>query len=160
MGLDITAYSRLQFLRRRAGDDNDDYDWSGHECSLWIEPAFVAQADGMQEGIYRFGEKFDFRAGSYGGYNHWRDQLCVMTHGVPAQTLWDKPANYPAFSELINFSDCEGLIGPKTSGKLLHDFEAHLDKAERMDPPYFLASYLEWVDAFRLAANGGAIKFH
>lgn len=35
------------------------------------------------------------------------------------------------FLELIHFSDCEGIIGPKTSAKLYKDFEKYRDKFKK-----------------------------
>src|SRR3972149_5024711 len=103
MGLDITATSKI--AKTRAGLDN-----TIHLC---INKDFPEQADGY----YTYAEKLSFRAGTYSSYNQWRDQLAQLAQG--------------AFLELINFSDCEGAIGSKTSTKLLKDFQDHEQKTRK-----------------------------
>ena len=67
------------------------------------------------------------------------------------------------FVELIDFSDCEGVIGPKVAAKLAKDFAdyefmASAFAAESNDD-FFLALYREWRRAFEWAADGGMIYF-
>lgn len=170
MGLDITAYAQIEKLQCDRADECD------HE-RLWVNSDFTAQADGLAGGCYRAAEDFHFRAGSYSGYSVWRDQLAALA-GYPATKFAAAnpySANYPfassawhmpdetqslPFYEMINFSDCEGLIGPKTSAKLAADFEAFAARAASHFDEYGMQKYREWMKAFALASNHGAVQFH
>jgi hypothetical protein len=166
MGLDITYCGSAEFVR--ADDPNDDnYDWEGGtEAKVYVNPDFAARADGLTSGIYRVSTTGGFRAGSYGGYNEWREELARLA-GYPAvgsdvrhqhaQGAWD--ADGGPFHELINFSDCEGLIGPITSAKLAEDFAAFQDKVPA-DAGWFAEQYAHWRVAFDTAARGGFVHFH
>lgn len=166
MGLDITAYRQLQ------GPVSQDQDEDGPWLSA-TDSAFIARTDGLEEGAYASAaEEFDFRAGSYGGYNQWRDELAKLagypamrhapSYGPPrdlhAASAWQ--ADSGPFWELINFSDCEGTIGPKTSAKLAADFAAHQEKADAHAEGWFRELYAKWRKAFEMAADGGAVSFH
>lgn len=173
MGLDIRAYSKLT----RITDGQDDDEWESRfdyhtHARLWVNNEFPGRADGIiHKAVYRTdGETFKFRAGSYSGYNRWREWLCRFAFDVPCETLW---SDYPAyaskpFAELINFADNEGVIGPECSAKLAKDFDAYADAAWQwaaktltgQDVEYFRQSYASWRKAFTLAADGGAVDFH
>ena len=68
------------------------------------------------------------------------------------------------FVELINFSDCEGVIGPKVAAKLAKDFADYEDRASafaaKFKDDFFLALYREWRRAFEWAADGGMVHFN
>lgn len=163
MGLDITAYSKLKAVRPRPKYEDE----SGYAESLEsLPPNHASQADRM-EGMepktwYRVeGKTFGFRAGSYSGYNRWREWLAELAgHGSP-QNVWNNPKPGP-FVELINFSDCEGTIGPVVSAKLAKDFAEWDDRAKAADKAdgYDYGKYREWRKAFEMAADGGAVTFH
>jgi hypothetical protein len=70
--------------------------------------------------------------------------------------------NKGPFSELINFSDCEGTIGSEISKKLLKDFEEYKSKAEKIEDKYsldFHENYNNWIKALTLASDNGCIIF-
>ncbi len=164
MGLDITAARCIE----RIGDSYED----GDGVYIGSQPAeFIPRADGLSPGMYRARESFSFRAGSYGGYNKWRNELAKLA-GYPQRPLVDRrgvrelhaqgawETDSGPFWELINFSDCEGSIGPKTSAKLAKDFAEHQTKAEAHPDEWFRELYAEWRKAFEMAADGGVVTFH
>jgi hypothetical protein len=145
MGLDISAYSRVVPITGEMMDA-----WRHPE--VYVNPDFKERADGLENGIYRRLEgskEHNFRAGSYSGYNWWRDELANM-------------ARPPAFEELVNFSDCEGTIGHLTSAKLAADFAAHQEKADarRDDGTMFYQKYCDWRKACEIASDNGFLSFH
>jgi hypothetical protein len=159
MGLDITAYQTvkleipctLQQLASMRDRDRDD------EVFLFNELVFEARCDGLAHGFYTVsGGRRDFRVGSYGSYNDFRRGLAALVGETP-ERIWGDPDFKGPFAELINFSDCEGFIGPWTSDKLAKDFEAYRFKAGGGD---FGRLYAEWLAAFKLASQTGAVKFH
>ena len=66
------------------------------------------------------------------------------------------------FCELINFSDAEGIIGASVSAELAKDFAEFQERAASFDwqHPHFKELYQQWREAFELASDNGAVRFH
>lgn len=165
MGLDITALGSIQPCSQH-GDSDASYG-AGHVYLNVYENAFPERAVPITEGCYVANKQMHFRAGSYSGYNRWREQLSMFALGVMPQMVWDYPNVYEGkpFYELINFADNEGLIGPIVSVKLAADFAEGFGPAAEWagvnDPTgYWFSKYGEWLKAFQIAANAGAVQFH
>lgn len=137
MGLDITAYSKLIKAADITLDEDGEpslEDWRTH-TKTWIHPDWPERGIGLEDNTwYTYGQSMGFRAGSYSGYNDWRERLAKLA-GYPATetesasfgsrslhsaACWNGANG--VFSELIDFSDCEGTLGPEVSKKLLSDF--------------------------------------
>lgn len=178
MGLDITACGNVK-LETNVKLDKDGYpvDYQKYDL-IWINSEFPEQATGLvHEGIYSHETEFGFRAGSYSGYNYWRNALARMAGypplpGKPADeacawSVWENKLKGP-FSELINFSDCEGVIGWAVSAKLEKDFLEWDERAKAFSlelrnsigTDWFYEAYENWKEAFTIAAVNGYIKFH
>lgn len=169
MGLDISAYSNLVKIRDLNEGEEANYET---EVEFFVNYAFEGREDQIEEAIaYKYDEEYDFRAGSYGSYNHWRNQLAELAK-YPLTEFEDFIGNvqqrYDAgawevtkgpFWELINFSDCEGVIGAATSAKLAKDFDTFQSAADAHPNKYFIESYNCWRKAFEMAANNGAVEF-
>lgn len=90
MGLDITAYERLTLVRAMSvsaftGDAQAQDAAEQKGCTYICNPDFPAHGEGMPDGIYRHdGTRVKFGAGSYHGYNEWRDWLSRAMLGVSA----------------------------------------------------------------------------
>jgi len=155
MGLDITAYRKLVEDGLPSGTD-----YENNKVSFYILTEFSAVADQVKEGIaYSYEDSFGFRAGSYSGYNEWRKWLAALVGSTP-EKIWEGEI-VPAFKELINYSDCEGVIGAITSAKLAADFAKYNDAAKASNRnDYCYCIYQNWSKAFEMAADGGAVKFH
>ncbi len=170
-GLDVTAYSGLVEV------PNADVDKDGvpkAKDMVRLSPVdFPERFKDLKSGaIYRFKKQFDFRAGSYSGYNRWRNELAKLAgyHPIDAKTVDGKTeSRYDAaawkaksgpFLELINFSDAEGVIGPIACEKLYADFVAHHKAAMAHSSKDFQESYLDWEKALELGSRNGALEFH
>lgn len=161
MGLDVIAARRVA----RIGDLNDpalEDRWRS-TVRLYPEPSFTARADGLEPGVYERADHMGFRAGSYRSYNYYRDQLARFAFNVPAEAVWRDRERYEGkpFYEQIDFSDCEGVIGPATSAKLARDY-ADWDEGARKEwgtdsEQYRL--YTLWRRAFEMAADAGAVQY-
>ena len=117
----------------------------------------------VRGGVYEFKEQYAFRAGSYVGYGQWRSALCYLSLGVNPNAVWQTPNDYAdkPFYELIDFSDCEGIIGTGVSVKLAHDFFINLKNISEKGPDeYFILKYSDWRKAFEMASNNGFVSFH
>lgn len=170
MGLDITAYSRLKPVGKHTDDwCEESYDdnfnrvhvqafaYSDFPQSFRGIPILGTKATFIQGGCFAVTEETKthaFRAGSYGGYNHWRADL---------QKQFNPMRNEAGpFYELIWFADNEGCIGPDAAKDLLADFREHADRYDpgTEHPDYFRQKYQDWTTAFELAADGGLVDFH
>lgn len=154
MGLDLSAYSNLQLVECSEQPCDD-------HVHVYPNSDFPGRADRLVKGCYTYGKRFHFRGGSYSGFNEWREWLSDIALGVSPREVWDDPERFVGkpFVELINFSDCEGVIGPETSAKLAKDFAEHAQEAARRDTGYEYLKYRDWWKAFELAAGNGGVIF-
>lgn len=159
MGLDITAYKGLKEVKNPQLDEdgdlvNYDTEWKPGASMEWSEKHFTGRGEGVEaDKVYTFEDEFGFRAGSYSGYNWWRNELEQFKGDV-------------AFQELINFADNEGVIGPVVSKKLLNDFKQYEQEAVEYantlgeNGSWWLDKYRDWMKAFEYASQNGAVDFH
>lgn len=172
MGLDITAYKGLVLANGNDGFDEVGELKDGFE-SFYVNEDFPGRADDIKSRhAYTATDSFGFRAGSYGGYNLWREQLAQLAGWVPIQHTprWGEPyesyaaaawaASEGPFWELINFSDCEGTIGSAVSKKLAEDFAKYQSKADKHYDDWFKQRYNHWRKAFEMASENGCVSFH
>lgn len=148
MGLNISAYSNLRALYKNETPEKI--------ASFYKNEDFPGRAAGIvDDAVYTYDECFSFRAGSYTGYNEWRNQLAQLAGYESAEDCWTKTEG--PFWELINFTDCEGVLGDETCAKLLIDFRNYLSAVQTTD--WFSELYMQWMKAMELASNYGAVKF-
>jgi hypothetical protein len=160
MGLDISYYTNAVLVPDAEVDD-DGYPTDDNAVLAYVNPDFTNQADDIQhKGVYRYDDSGAFRAGSYGGYNAWRDQLAELAGFSSALDVWNREAPEGPFVPLINFSDCEGIIGPDTSARLARDFAELQPKVDALSDGYFREKYADWRAAFEAVAGNGFVDFH
>jgi len=158
MGLDIVAYEGLKKVEA--------------EENIQVSHDQFGYSSDLEKGWYDCDSSFHFRAGSYSSYNSWRRALCEAIHGVNDSEFWKDEENYigQPFYELINFSDCEGQIGPKVAEKLYQDFANPENEKKFFDycKAKFETAYLQefyeenWDDfkkAFEIARQGGLVQW-
>jgi hypothetical protein len=152
MGIEISAYGKLQKIKTL--EDGEDY-YGG--VSFYKNPHFPNRADDIEENtLYNYKEHGHFLSVSYSSYNRLRNQLAEITEH-DCEFYWSGQEG--PFSELINFSDCEGTIGTKISKKLLKDFKDYRPKANIINDQWFLNFYDNMLKAFKMASNNGAVSF-
>lgn len=169
MGLDITAYSKLVKRDPQPPREADECETNGVRFYP-NNKDFSGRADEIEcHLVYDYETCSGFRAGSYSGYNKWRDQLCKAVHGITAERFWTTPgAETMDLHDLINFSDCEGVIGASVCAKIAAQMRSNKAKIvawseanmNDMDRPYFLQKLGEWLVHLDIAADGGALRFH
>lgn len=169
MGLDIVVYERIQLVpwQHEYGDECHEMD----HVRIWKDQGFPRSARGLELGrcYLSLGDSYSFRAGSYSGYNTWREQLCRSALNVDPQEVWSNEEQYQdkPFFELIHFSDCEGSIGPAACADLHQDFltwgEAIRQDFEKLDAEsgwgYYVGGLDEWAKAFATTAGTGLVYF-
>ena len=162
MGLDITSISKIEKSEKEKGF----YINRGNK--------YVARHD-YTEGWYVATEDsscHEFRAGSYSGHNNFRKLLVEAIHGVEIEHFWHNEEEYEGapFYEMLNFSDCEGVIGVEESKKLHEDFVLHrgifedfvrsqYDKTNISIRAEYMELYDDWLKSFNIAADKGAVLF-
>lgn len=180
MGLDITAYSKLTKIDAVYDADGEPIDPLTREpldysLKAYANSDFPGRDEGLEDqAIYSAEDSRHFRAGSYGSYNAWREELAKLA-GYPATdyTIYGQTkkrhdagawaATSGPFWELINFSDCEGVIGPAVSAKLAKDFAEFDGRAKEhvsAQQDWFYSQYVAWHTAFEMAADNGAVDLH
>lgn len=178
MGLDITAYRQVSkmtgVLFDASGEaiDTATGQYAEYDLMAYVNDDFPGRNDGIEDRTpYSAEESFGFCAGSYGGYNRWRDELAKLS-GWPEGSYEQYGKKWPSYSasawgatsgpfwELINFSDCEGVIGSETSKKLVADFAEFDAVAKSVDFPRFYEIYSDFRKAFEMASDNGAVRFH
>lgn len=167
MGLDVTARGNVELLEVMENYQafEDKYGWNDDTLG-YIHPGRQDFPDRLPPmvpgGVYKtYGEVFDFRGGSYSGYNEWRDQLSQLMLGSPAKFVWGHRPMFVGrpFYELIDFSDATGIIGTIACQKLAGDFARFQEKADMHPDGYFREKYAQWRRAFEIAAQGGYVDF-
>ncbi len=173
MGLDISAYKGLVLANEGEGFDETGEDIEDGFACFYVNEDFPGREGTIKNRrAYKYDDCFGFRAGSYGGYNHWREELARIA-GWPLRTYTRQYAgeteSYAAsawvasegpFWELINFSDCEGVIGAEASKKLAADFAEYQSKADKHTDEYWKERYAKWRKAFEMASENGCVSFH
>lgn len=176
MGLDITAYTNVEKVAPELYKDEQqimekgefyEFCWDKGWYLFWTQ--FPQHAKDMEVDVpySSSGQSFGFRAGSYGSYNRWRNRLAVLAGYESAEDVWEMedPWGKP-FVELINFSDCEGIIGFELCKKLAADFIEYRGAAVKFSEEngfdeYFMLTYDHFSNAFVLARDEhGIIYFH
>lgn len=161
MGLNIKAYGRLKEVPYEEvvfgdyGLPNDE-----RVRSFFSNPDYPYHIEDINpDRYYLCRDKFEFRAGSYAGYNNFRNELSKLAGYKDSLDIWNNKYQGP-FVELINFSDCEGTIGFKISSKLLSDFKDFNDLAKLHPDPFFYENYRNWTKACEMASKFGVISFN
>ncbi|AWH87137.1 hypothetical protein [Limnobaculum parvum] len=179
MGLNITAYHQLNKIDTLFDDDGLPIDnATGKPLAInyfqaELNSNFPGRADEIDDGaVYTYSNSMEFSAGTYRNYNNWRDDLAKLAgyslgsrddHGLDRKSYRVACLNSEQgpFSELINFSDCGGVIGTAVSAKLAKDFANFNQRAQSFsEDTYFYAKYIQWHTAFELASDNGAVDFH
>lgn len=167
MGLDITAYRKLKKLD--VVFDADGKPLAG-SVGVWASRDFPGREEGLEDGAaYAYEETDEVLSMGYISYNRWREQLAQLAgypttrihrHGIEEYTCaaacW-MGATGP-FSELINFADNEGVIGPVVAAKLARDF-AEWDGKAGLIGGRFYETYCDLRRGCDMAADGGMLDF-
>lgn len=133
--------------------------------SYWANPDFPNHVEDIQEYVedglvlITVDHSLDFRVGSYSTYSIFRKELCRLVHEVEPDVIWDSDDGRfeRDFEYLINFSDCEGIIGPSACKRLLQDFEKWEDKvldAWKDTGPRLYGNYIDFKQALEIGSEG------
>ena len=172
MGLDIGAFKNVRKAENQYLDEDGD-PVEGNGRRVCINDNFPGRYSEFEDcSVVLYDDYGHFYSRSYGTYNRWRNDLAKLA-GYPlteyegymgesrkgyAAGAWDCDSG--PFWELINFSDCEGDIGPSICAKLAIDFANYQDKANATQDEDFITSYNNIRAAFDYASGNGIVSFH
>lgn len=174
MGLDIT-YGKISAPALPVDPDDERIDANGEYIQRRANAEhFADRAKDVELEDFVFTDGGgNFGAGSYGTYNIWRNWLAALVGYRPtlndnqrqsaAASCWvecEKGNNGPLW-ELIYFSDCEGVIGPEASGRLYDQMILYKPASDAsLAPDRYKELFNKFLEAFRVARDGGAVVFH
>ena len=178
MGVGITAYSKLKKAMCHFNEHSEPIDPKTGEyldgvVQFYVNPSFPGRADDIEDNVayeYEENDGRDSVSYSYGYYNRLRNELARFAGYSLGQykqygrmddsycvDCWNGKTG--PFSELINVSDCEGVIGASVSAKLSSDFENRMADIESHDDEQFIRFFKSMASIFKIASNGGAVSF-
>ncbi|MNU19513.1 hypothetical protein D3C71_77420 [compost metagenome] len=156
MGVNITAYRQISprpivLVEEVEPHDPITNEWIGDTCFVaWVDPQYLKQGDNLvHQAGYSFVEEIHIISTMYIHYNELRQELAKM---VGHRKGWPGP-----FSELIDFSDALGAIGPVTCWKLAQDFRQFDGQARFVQYRDFYRIYTNFRLGFEAAADNGAV---
>lgn len=163
MGLDITAYSQLK-------DTGRPFDWAVDEENALISnnhPDFATRCVEFTPGnAFKYSVSYRACVGAYSYYGAWREKLAKLA-GYSPVTGGTRPYSKGAwvategpFWELVNFTDCDGVLGTAVCQKLAKEFADYEESARLLEDDDFLYTYLQFRAAVEWASDGGAVVFH
>lgn len=186
MGVSINAYGKAEHVESvyydRYGDvalvDGKAYHWQTDPRSFHItfiaHGSWVPRLDGLIEGeTYSVTDPMEILRCSYGYYNRIRDNLATALTGRNRSQLYDREGAgdlFPHFKDLpgidlIDFSDCEGTLGPQACKRIHDALTADPDIKERFiwlqagDPIRSERIFDNFVKGFGLASKEGMVSF-
>jgi hypothetical protein len=163
MGLDVSAFRPVQLLQEDTDviSSSDMVACAGGTVKLLVEPVFSLRApEIVHGGVYRYEMHLHHYMGAYSSYNRWREQLCALV-GYTTPAAWAARLNPSTpFLELVNFSDCQGVLGAACCRRLAAAFAAYQGAAVRHSDAEFRARYNAFRQMTEFASLEGVICFH
>lgn len=175
MGLDVIAYSNLEYREQYVEEKHEDIFDEDNVVVLYVNSKqYPKQSENLiNQGIYTYNGYDSWRAGSYSSYNVFRNTLAKVAGYIGrhdpefneinyCSDLWDGTIPEGPFYELINFSDCEGAINTECCIKLLNDFKIYAEVALNYEGEYaesFKRVYLLFLNGLNIAADKGCLRF-
>ncbi len=163
MGLDIRFFQYAETVDGPAKGNGGDADVIHNANFAPEQMGQFNQHDSLGEWVRVSGFRGHFRVGSYGSYNDWRKRLSLAILSTPPEAIWSEPERFRGMPmvQLIDFSDCEGIIGPQTCAVLRRQFEFSREKffVDRNVEQWHYEIYGNFQRAFDIAADTGCVQF-
>lgn len=165
MGLAINAYRQLRLVDAKYDEETGDFISPTGEIlrgviGLYPNSDFPNHTHLTETSrIHKDnGEPNSIRVGSYSYYYYWRVAIATLFGNNVGDRSWLNIENAP-FNELLNFSDCEGVITGGYLNKIQQDFNVYFELAEEKLPTHYFETYCEIKEMFDFAAPNGVIIF-
>lgn len=161
MGVDISALKVKKYLGKEYTEEIEKkYEGVRRIFSMNFLP--IHHLTKFEEGVYNteYLDSPDFSM-SYGTYNRFREQVCLMVHGVMPSAIWgniNKWVGKP-FVEFINFADNEGSFDYSIAEKLYKDFSDFKEKAKLAIPDWY-NSYCAYIGILKAVADNKGVIYY
>lgn len=171
LGLIIDALGGLQPCRLASSTVLEQTE-NGEVHFSW----FITQTDHYWPGrsrplradlVYKYARSSEAVCLSCSSYGLWRDDLARFAGYNTAKDA--RSAGLGPFIDLIDFTDCEGVIGSLSATKLSHEFKAYEAEASafarswefhpRWAEGKWIKMYAEMSEVLAVAAEDGAVTF-
>lgn len=111
------------------------YETPGNDETVWIDnpEVFAEHQKPFEAGKYSVRTIEYCHVGSYTGWKIFREELAQLAGKELVKDYWNNPDPTLPWYWLLNFSDCDGVIGWERCREMLEDFEKH---AQLSDKPH------------------------
>lgn len=168
----LTANGEQMDMGSFLSDEDDVMEFLSGGGLVVYPSEFQRQLEGLEVGCgyttYNCDKTHSWRAGSYSGYGEFRNFLAELS-GLTCEQIWKAPNDHPnlPFLDLIDFSDCEGVIGPVACARLNKDFvqfrdmifSDDADRRFRFDEGDLWRVWADWEKATEIGSENGCIVF-
>ena len=168
MGLDLSAYREAKIIKEVYYDigsdcwrNSNDYTVVEYTEEIRANPHFPMRAPSIiDRALIEFlpNNGISCYVGSYSSYSSWRYEIAKLFNNHTKEMYWLDVKNAP-FNELLNFSDCEGLIMGDYLNKIQQDFSKYFTLAESSLSSYDFEQYCKIKEIFDFAAPNGMVEF-
>lgn len=172
MGLDVSGYKNLVEVATLTEEDERFDEMRSSFIMLRINKAFPGRAEGIKEYTFYNGTHIRGPSLPYSAYGQWRNDLAKLAgykneeyeHSPGfkewsyCKGCWFDGVTGP-FSEQIDFSDCEGTLGPIVCAKLAKDYEAFDEQAKALGDQFY-KTYSLFRELFSQTEGLVAVEFH
>lgn len=162
MSLIITGYSNIApSTQGPEFDDNWDEHYGEGYFQARIPLYYAGHADGLVDQKVYKAESFKMTYAASGlHYRDWRWKLSCLVCDENGIVNFNKKTS---LEKLINFSDCEGIIGSATCAEILAGLNEYHKAFNKMysskKEKHFRQAYASIKKAFELGANNGCVIF-
>lgn len=161
MGVDISALKVKKYLGKEYTEEIEEkYDGARYIFSMNFLP--IHHLTKFEEGVYdtEYLDSPDFSM-SYSGYNRFREQICLMVHGIMPNEIWGDINEWvgKSFVEFINFADNEGSFDYLIAEKLYKDFSDFKEKAKQAMPDWY-NSYCAYMNILKAVSDNKGVIYY
>ena len=177
MGLDITAYGKVKFVECSDSDEIEcKWAWGedkglGDFTVTFINEYFPLHSEGLLSGVYTYDDCVYGGSWGYSRWSNFRNELARIA-GYTPMTEEDSPEEWDNYTksnflsnpyqarvfnveggtlfELINFSDCDGVINTTVCKKIYKDL---LSVTPEFEFPHQQNQFKSLLSAFKLASE-------
>jgi len=156
MGLSVSVYQNI-----KKTDNEEEYDFEAYV----IDEKWEHKIKNLEKGCIYSGDRVDHSISyPYSAHNRFRETLIKLTGRSKLLKVdgtidfENLPTDIP-FYDFIDFADNEGCLDWEISEKIYNDFKEWEERAMIFYDDFSIVRYLEWLNVFDKAKNGGVVVF-
>lgn len=157
MEIEIVALKVKKYVGRKLWREiREKYDSARYIYNVSSERLHFLSA--FKEGAYDTEDLSTGFSMPCGVYKKFREQICLMVHGVRPTEIWSNIENWEGkpFVEFISFADTGGSFDYLIAEKLYKDFSDFKEKVKQ-DIPNWYDSYCAYMDILKIASDNKGV---